>query len=93
MTTDRPAYQERIVTDPAVLGGKPIIRGTRISVQLVLEQLADNPDTDELFAAYPDLTLEDVKAALAYAGDVVDGAEVTPAPRRRAPAGAPLPRP
>jgi uncharacterized protein (DUF433 family) len=83
METDRPAYQNRITTDPAILGGKPIIRGTRISVQLVLEQLADDPDTDELFAAYPDLTLDDVKAALAYAGELVDGIDVTPAPRRR----------
>lgn len=79
MTTERPTYQDRIVTDPEILGGKPIIRGTRISVQLVLEQLADNPDPAELFAAYADLTRDDVKAALAYAGDLVDGAEVTPA--------------
>ena len=91
MTAERPTYQDHIVTDPEILGGKPIIRGTRISVQLVLEQLADNPDTAELFNAYPDLTLADVKAALTYAGDLVDGAEVTPAPRRRTPAGAPLP--
>ena len=74
-----------------VLGGKPIIRGTRISVQLVLEQLADDPSMDELFAAYPDLTLDDVKAVLAYAGAVVNGADVTPVPRRRAAATAPRP--
>ena len=92
MTQERAPSHDRIVTDPDILGGKPVIRGTRISVQLVLEQLADDPDTNELFAAYPDLTLDDVKAALAYAGAVVDGADVTPAPRRRLPAAAPQPR-
>jgi uncharacterized protein (DUF433 family) len=81
-------YQDRIISDPGILGGKPVIKGTRISVQLILEHLADDPSTDELFAAYPDLTLDDVKAALAYAGDLVDGIEVTPAPRRRPQAGA-----
>jgi uncharacterized protein (DUF433 family) len=45
-----------------------VIKGTRISVQLILEHLADDPNTDELFAAYPDLTLDDEKAALTYAG-------------------------
>ena len=92
MTQEQASPHDRIVTDPEILGGKPVIRGTRISVQLVLEQLADDPDTDELFAAYPDLTLDDVKVALAHAGDVVDGADVTPAPRRRSPAAAPQPR-
>jgi uncharacterized protein (DUF433 family) len=83
MSTERPIYHERIITDPAILVGKPVIRGTRISVEVILEQLALNPDTDELFAAYPDLTLDDVKAALAYAGDLAGGAAVTPAPRPR----------
>ena len=76
-------YHDRITSDPAILVGKPVIRGTRISVEVILEQLALNPDTDELFAAYPDLTLDDVKAALAYAGDLAGGEAVTPAPRPR----------
>lgn len=47
--------------------GKPVIRGTRIPVELVLGHLAHNPDLDELFAAYPHLTVEDVQACFAYA--------------------------
>lgn len=57
----------RIIQDPAVLAGKPVVRGTRIPVELVLEYLANNPNFDELFADYPRLTMEDVKACLTYA--------------------------
>ena len=57
----------RIVQDPAIMVGKPVIKGTRIPVGFVLEHLAANPDLDDLFAAYPWLTIDDVKAVLAYA--------------------------
>ena len=77
-----PPYQARIVADPRILLGKPVVRGTRIAVEHVLGQLAANPDTEELFAAYPDLTIEDVKACLAYAQALVQGEDVAPAPRR-----------
>ena len=84
MTTDeQPAYRDRIVTDPNVLVGKPVIKGTRIAVEHVLEQLADNPDIPELFEVYPDLTLEDVKAALAYAKALAAGERVPPLPGPR----------
>lgn len=58
---------ERIIQDPKILSGKPVVRGTRIPVELVLEHLAAIPDLDDLFAAYPELTIDDVKAVLAYA--------------------------
>ena len=58
---------ERIVRDPRVMVGKPVVRGTRIPVELVLEQLSYDLDPHELFAAYPRLTEEDVKACIAYA--------------------------
>lgn len=74
----RPAYADRIVVDPAILVGKPTIRGTRVSVELVLEHLAANPDLGELFAAFPHLTLDDVRACLAYAQAVVAGEDVYP---------------
>lgn len=74
----RPAYADRIVIDPAILVGKPTIRGTRVSVELVLEHLAANPDLGELFAAFPHLTLDDVRACLAYAQAVVAGEDVYP---------------
>jgi uncharacterized protein (DUF433 family) len=57
----------RIVRDPAILAGKPVVRGTRIPVELVLAKLAASPDLDELFADYPRLTPEDVRACLEYA--------------------------
>ncbi len=59
--------KNRIVIDPKILAGKPVIKGTRISIELVLEKLSSNPDPKNLFAAYPRLTVEDVKACLEYA--------------------------
>ena len=82
MATERanvhPAYEDRIVVDPAILVGKPVVKGTRISVELVLDHLAENPDVHELFAAYPRLSIDDVKACLAYAKALVGGEDVYP---------------
>jgi len=47
--------------------GKPVLRGTRIPVERVIAHLAHTPDLDDLFAAYPELTVEDVQAVLSYA--------------------------
>lgn len=76
-------FDERIITDPTILSGKPVVRGTRIAVEHVLEALADNPDPAEVFAAYPRLTWEDVRACLAYAQALVAGEHVRPAPPQR----------
>jgi uncharacterized protein (DUF433 family) len=65
-------YGERIVSDPAILVDKPIVKGTRIPVELVLKHLAQSPDLGELLAAYPRLTVDDVRACLAYAGSLVE---------------------
>ena len=67
----QPGYRERIVQDPNILVGKPIVKGTRIPVELVLAKLAVNPDVHELFVDYPRLSLDDVKACLAYAQRLV----------------------
>lgn len=83
MARDRPAYQDLIITDPGILVGKPVVRGTRIPVELVLAHLAQNPDLGDLFAAYPRLTRDDVQACLAYAQALVEGRAVIPAPPRR----------
>ncbi len=61
----------RIHADPAILVGKPVVRGTRISVELILDWLSESFDLDEFFAAYPRLTVEDIQAALAFAKDAV----------------------
>lgn len=60
-----------IAVDPDVMAGKPVVRGTRIPVELVLGFLSANPDLGELLAAYPHLTIEDVKGCLAYARAVI----------------------
>lgn len=48
------------------MAGKPVVKGTRIPVERVIQHLAENPELDELFAAFPHLTIDDVKACLAY---------------------------
>jgi len=57
---------ERIQIDPAVMMGKPVIRGTRITVELILQRLAEGATQSELLEDYPNLTIEDVRAAIAY---------------------------
>ena len=64
MKEDKPLYQERIVADPRILAGKPVVKGTRIAVDLVLEELAQNPDIDEFLAAHPDLNRTTCRPAL-----------------------------
>jgi uncharacterized protein (DUF433 family) len=59
----------RIEINPAVMLGKPVIRGTRIPVELILRKLADGMTETDLLDAYPRLTREDIQAALAYAAD------------------------
>ena len=60
---------DRISIDPAVCGGKPCIRGTRIWVSLILDLLADGTPEAELRAEYPQLAREDILAAIAYGAE------------------------
>jgi len=60
---------DRIEINPDVMLGKPVIRGTRIPVELVIRKLAEGATEADLLDAYPRLTREDVRAALAYAAD------------------------
>ena len=83
MEHTQPQHHDRIVTDPAIMVGKPVVKGTRIPVEVVVGYLAENPNLDEFFQDYPDLTLDDLKACLAYAQALVAGEEVIPAPRPR----------
>ncbi|KAF0181264.1 MAG: hypothetical protein FD124_2448 [Alphaproteobacteria bacterium] len=59
----------RISLDPAVMGGKACIVGTRITVEAVLDHLASGETVEELLAGYPPLTAADVRAAMAYAAE------------------------
>lgn len=67
---DRKELLDRITTDPNICFGKPCIRGTRIWVSLIVENLADGVTEKELLEAYPQLTSDDIRAALAYAAEV-----------------------
>jgi len=58
---------ERVTHDPAVMGGRACIRGMRVTVSMILGLLAAGHSADEVLAAYPYLTRDDIKAALAYA--------------------------
>lgn len=64
-------WTKRIAANPEVLMGKPIITGTRISVDLILDCMASNRSIEQVVEAYPHITLEDVLAALAFAADVL----------------------
>lgn len=62
---------ERITSDPSILGGKPCIRGTRISVELILEWVASGASRDDIMQRHPQLTVEDVEQALVYAANSI----------------------
>lgn len=61
---------QRISIDPRVCFGKPCIRGTRIWVSLIMDNLAEGVSEAEILQAYPQLTTEDIRAALAYAAEM-----------------------
>ena len=64
-------WQERITIDPKVLVGKPVIQGTRISVELIVDLLAEGWTTQQILDSYPNLTDEDIRACLAYASELL----------------------
>ncbi len=68
----------RIVLDPRVLAGKPVVRGTRLSVEFVIGLLADGWTEEEIGANYPGITREDVLACLGYARDALRSEKVYP---------------
>lgn len=58
---------DRITSNPAILGGKPIIRGTRISIEFILDLLASGATGEQVISKYPQLTISDVQQSLQYA--------------------------
>ena len=66
----------RITSDPRIFGGKPIIRGMRVSVELILSLLAQGEDWDSILKDYPDLRSEDIREALQYAAEAVREHEI-----------------
>ena len=69
---------DRIEVNPAICSGKPVIRGTRILVRNILGMIAGGYTIDRVLESYPELTREDVNAALEYAARVVDEEQVIP---------------
>ena len=76
------SWQERIVVDPAILVGKPVVRGTRLSVELIVDLLAQGWSEADVLRSYPKLTAEDVHACLKYASAVMQSEKVYPLPLR-----------
>ena len=69
---------ERIETNPEVMFGKPVIRGTRITVEQILRELGEGATPEEVVAAHPRLTPDDVHAAQAFAADYLGGEDTFP---------------
>ena len=67
---------DRIEKNPEIMGGKPVIKGTRVPVELVLRKLGSGIEVSELLAAYPHLTAEDIRAAQAFAADYLADEEL-----------------
>ena len=70
-----------ILSDPNIMMGKPVIAGTRLTVELILEKLGAGESIEQLLEAHPNLTLDGVRAALAYAAQVLRSDVVIPAAR------------
>lgn len=71
-------WQDRIVMDPAILVGKPVIRGTRLAVEFIIDLLAQGWSEAEILRNYPGLTHEDITACLAYASHQLKAEKVYP---------------
>ena len=69
---------DRIVIDPTIMVGKPVIKGTRIPVELILKKLAQSTDIEEILKDLPRLTKEDIQAAILYAESLVEDSEIFP---------------
>jgi len=75
------ALLERIEINPKVMVGKPVIKGTRLPVELILKMLSQGISTEEILEEYPHLSREDIRAALAYAAEALEVEEVLPLER------------
>ena len=73
-------WEERIVVDPKVIVGKPLIRGTRLSVEFILDLLANDWTIEQILSEYPQLAREDVMAVLKYAAEMAKEEKVHPLP-------------
>jgi uncharacterized protein (DUF433 family) len=73
-------WQERIIVDPGILVGKPVVKGTRISVEFVIDLLARGWTHEQILREYDHLTSDDIQACLAYAREILQSERVYPVP-------------
>ncbi len=73
-------WQDRIIVDPNILVGKPVIKGTRIAVEFILDLMAQGWTEENILGSYPGLTRDDLQACLAYASAVLHAEKVYPLP-------------
>ena len=71
-------WEERLELKPDVLAGKPVVKGTRLAVEFIIELLADGWNEDAILKAYPGLTREDIHACLRYASERLQAEKVYP---------------
>ena len=71
-------WQQRIEVDPAILVGKPVIKGTRLAVELLLDLMAEGWSTEQILRNYPQLTTDDLQASLHYAAESLKRERVFP---------------
>jgi uncharacterized protein (DUF433 family) len=76
-------WKEMIIADPEVMVGKPVIAGTRLTVEFIVERLADGWNEEELLENYPGLTREQIHACLAYAAEMLSEVQMYSLPLRR----------
>ena len=69
-------YTDRIEFNPNKMLGKPVVKGTRVSVELILRKLSEGAKMDELLLIYPSLSKEDIFACLSYASDLISNDEI-----------------
>jgi len=77
-TKKQELLKQRIETNPEIMSGKPVIRGTRIPVELLVKMLAQGMTTADILKEYPHVTNEDIQAALLYAAESLEDTEVFP---------------
>ena len=71
-------WQDRIVLDKNILVGKPVVKGTRLAVEFIIELLAEGWSEAQIFQNYPGLTREDIQACLSYASNVLHAEKLYP---------------
>jgi uncharacterized protein (DUF433 family) len=71
-------WRDRIIIDPTIHHGDPCIKGTRVPVSVIAGSLADGDTPEQVIASYPQLTVDDIRAALKFAAEAVNNADFVP---------------